>query len=187
MNVYECCPVLEDSRFLLRLVEEGDWADLLKVYSDKAAVPIFNSDNCTGDFYITTQEDMQRMIQFWLMEYGQRYYVRWSILDRAAGAAIGTVELFHRKAEDFFDDVGLLRLDLGSGCENEADIAQLLSLILPASFGWFHCSRIATKAKPIAEARIRALTKLGFQKRSEYLYGYDGRAYGDYYTLDAGE
>ncbi|MBQ8835044.1 MAG: hypothetical protein IJ001_09015 [Oscillospiraceae bacterium] len=49
MNVYETCPEVSNDRFVLRLVRESDCADLLKVYSDEAAVPLFNSDNCNGD------------------------------------------------------------------------------------------------------------------------------------------
>lgn len=45
-NVYEKCPVYENEEYLLRLIECDDWKDLLKVYSDTKAVPLFNSDNC---------------------------------------------------------------------------------------------------------------------------------------------
>lgn len=59
MNIYEECPVLENDLFLLRMVEENDVKDLLKVYSDINAVPLFNSDNCHGDnFYYETIERM---------------------------------------------------------------------------------------------------------------------------------
>ena len=59
MNIYEECPVLENDLFLLRMVEENDVKDLLKVYSDIKAVPLFNSDNCHGDnFYYETIERM---------------------------------------------------------------------------------------------------------------------------------
>ena len=51
-NVYENCPVFENERFEFRLLTEGDIDDLLEVYSDKNALPFFNSDNCDGDnFY----------------------------------------------------------------------------------------------------------------------------------------
>ena len=35
MSVYEKCPVLENEKYLLRLVEKGDASDLLSVYSDE--------------------------------------------------------------------------------------------------------------------------------------------------------
>ena len=52
MGVYEKCNVIENENYILRLVEAEDCEDLLKVYSDKNALPFFNSDNCDGDnFY----------------------------------------------------------------------------------------------------------------------------------------
>lgn len=184
MNVYEQCPQLSSDRFLLRQTGFEDCDDLLAVYSDKAAVPIFNSDNCTGDFYITTEKDMRNMIDFWLREYALGYYVRWSIIDRRTDHAVGTIELFNRKAEDFFNNVGLLRLDLRSDYENEEDIVCILNIILPRTCELFGCGAIATKAPSCAQSRIAVLESMGFHYREEQLYGHDGRAYGDYYLLE---
>lgn len=39
-DVYEQIPVMESEKFLLREIEDGDADDLLKVYSDKDAVPL---------------------------------------------------------------------------------------------------------------------------------------------------
>lgn len=183
MNVYENCPQFSSEHFLLRQVCFDDCDDLLKVYSDLAAVPIFNSDNCTGDFYMTTREDMKNCIDFWLREYAQQYYVRWSVIDRASNCAIGTIELFNRTADDFYNDVGLLRLDLRSDYENEASIPRILSVLLPPSFDLFSCNMIATKIPPCAKIRRNALEKIGFRYSPELLYGHDGTAYGDYYIL----
>ncbi len=38
-TVFEQCPVIENKRFLLRLVTENDAKDLLMVYSDKNSLP----------------------------------------------------------------------------------------------------------------------------------------------------
>lgn len=183
MDVYETCPVWTSERFLLRQVRRADCEDLLLVYSDVKSVPIFNSDNCTGDFYMTRPEDMAACIDFWLREYAQRYYVRWSILDRASGQAIGTIELFNRTAQDFFNNVGLLRLDLRSDFETEEAITEILELLLPQAFPLFHCSAIATKIPACAQLRRRTLEALGFRERPERLYGHDGRSYGEYFLL----
>lgn len=184
MDIYETSPEFVSEHFHIRQTCMDDCADLLKVYSDTAAVPIFNSDNCTGDFYMTTMADMADCISFWLSEYAQRYYIRWSILDRSSGCAIGTIELFHRTSQDFYNHVGLLRLDLRSDYETDTVIREILSALLPPAFALFECSRMATKAVPCAKERIQALTSLGFTACPEFLYGHDGRAYGDYYILD---
>ena len=66
LGVYEKCNVLENENYLLRLVEAEDCEDLLKVYSDKNALPFFNSDNCDGDnFYYATKERMAEAFGFW--------------------------------------------------------------------------------------------------------------------------
>lgn len=184
MDIYEICPRLESANYLLRQTCLEDCGDLLKVYSDPAAWPIFNSDNCTGDFHITKPEDMENCIRFWLDEYAMRYYIRWSIIDKATNVAVGTVELFNRTAQDFYNNVGLLRLDLRSDYETAEAIQEIVSMLIPCSFDLFSCDRIATKIPPCARARAQTLTEFGFHASPELLYGHDGRAYGDYYIYD---
>ncbi|MBQ7870603.1 MAG: GNAT family N-acetyltransferase [Oscillospiraceae bacterium] len=179
MNVYETCPTCETGRFLLRQVQEGDCADLLRVYSDSAALPLFNGDNCHGDdFHYTTPERMGEAIRFWLWSYAAGYFVRWSVVDRATDCAVGTVELFRR------EDDGLLRLDLRSDYEGEAEA--ILCLLLDHAFDWFGVERILTKAPPVAQARRRALERLGFRP-AEPLVGQDGAEYDHYYRGTHGD
>lgn len=182
MNVYKKCPILENDYFLLRYIREEDAEDLLKVYSDKKAVLLFNSDNCNGDiFYYTTLERMKQQIRFWDDEYNKEYYVRWSIIDKKTSSVIGTIELFNRKANDFFNNCGLLRLDLRSDYEKNEQIEKILEIIIDNAFNLFNCNLIATKAISIATERIKALTKCGFNYSEEKLIGHDGTIYNDYY------
>ena len=59
MDVYKNCPTLESDKYLIRVLEERDLDDLFEIYSDKNALPFFNSDNCDGDnFYYPTKERM---------------------------------------------------------------------------------------------------------------------------------
>ena len=79
-EVYLNCPSFEDDKYLLRLVTKEDSEDLLEVYSDKNALPFFNSDNCHGDnFYYQTIERMNEAIDFWLDSYENKWFVRWTI------------------------------------------------------------------------------------------------------------
>ena len=83
MNIYETCPTLESEKFIIRLFKDDDCDDLLKVYSDKNALPFFNSDNCNGDnFYYSTKERMIDAIGFWHMSYENGWFVRLSIFDK---------------------------------------------------------------------------------------------------------
>lgn len=177
MNIYKTCPEVHNERFSLRLVTQEDCEDLLKVYSDVEAVPLFNSDNCNGDDFYATLERMQQAMSFWIWSYENGWFVRLSIEDLSTGCAVGTVELCYRDPED----TGILRLDLRSDYENEADIVDILSLVVGPSFEWIGCSRLITKARPIAEERIKALTASGFDPADEPLIGHDGTEYGDYF------
>ena len=49
MSIYENCPVLKSEHYLLRLTQTEDLEALLSVYSDRNALPFFNSDNCKGE------------------------------------------------------------------------------------------------------------------------------------------
>ena len=69
IDVYEQIPVMESKKFLLREIEDGDAEDLLKVYSDKDAVPLFNSDNCVNGFYYTSI--VLYVSSFIIQDYGQ--------------------------------------------------------------------------------------------------------------------
>lgn len=185
MNVYKKCPSFEDDRFLLRFVEPGDAEDLLKVYSDKKAVMLFNSDNCDGDdFYYTTLSRMKKAIDFWLWSYQQRYFVRWTIIDKVDNSAVGTIEVFNRCAEDHFNNCGLIRLDMRSDYEDSETIHRILSMIIADLYKLFGCDMFAAKAVPQARERIEALLRMGFVKSKYLLIGsHDGKSYDDYYEL----
>lgn len=182
-DVYEKCPVLENDKYLFRLVELEDAEDLLKVYSDEKAVLYFNSDNCKGDdFFYKTLKRMQEAIKYWLWEYERKGFVRWSIIDKQSQEAIGTIELFTRNSKDYFNSCGLLRLDLRSDYENKNSIAEMLSIIISTTFELFHCDKIATKAAPVASERIHALKDMGFFASEEKLVGHDGTIYDNYWV-----
>lgn len=184
MNPYEECPVFESENYLLRLTDVADAEDLLLVYSDEKAVPLFNSDNCHGDFYMTSLEQVQNCITFWQEEYQGRGFVRWTIVDKNTAHAIGTIELFNRQAEDYFNNCGLLRLDLRSDYEKTEIIKEILLLILQPTFEMFDCEIIATKVRPIAAERIKAVKELDFIYSEEKLIGWrNGEIYTDYYVL----
>lgn len=76
VDVYKNCHVYENDYYVLRIVNKEDKTELLKVYSDKKAVPFFNSDNCGGDdFYYTTESRMEQAIEYWLWEYNRQGFV----------------------------------------------------------------------------------------------------------------
>ena len=127
---------------------------------------------------------MQSAIGFWLWAYQDKGFVRWAIVDKASGQAVGTIELFNRRSSDYFDQCGLLRLDLRSDHERTDAIRDILSLIVPPAFELFGCRMVATKIPPAAVQRKAAAEQLGFTLSEEKLIGGDdGKEYTDYYVL----
>ncbi|MGV8984449.1 GNAT family N-acetyltransferase [Clostridium sp.] len=181
-SVYVSCPEFENKRFNLRFISIDDCDDLLKVYSDKKAGALFNSDNCGGDdFYYNTCERMEQALDYWKFEYDRKSFVRWSIVDKKDNIAIGTIELFRRDSKDYFNNCGLLRLDLRSEYETKVNIIDILKLIIDKIYQLFECNMIATKAFPIASERVKALKELDFSPTENKLIGHDGTEYASYY------
>lgn len=183
-NVYDVCPSFESDRWLLRLTTKEDSEELLSVYSDKNALPFFNSDNCHGDnFYYPTRERMDSAIDFWIYSYGEGYFVRWTIIDKKVEKAVGTIELFHRESDGNFGEVGVLRLDLGSAYEREDTISEILSIIIEPAYELFDCDEIISKVPIYAVERIEAFSKFGFTKSEVCLNGLENKKYYDYWIV----
>ena len=184
MNIFEKCPVLESDRFVLRMIEKEDCEDLFRVYSDKNALPFFNSDNCNGDnFYYPTIERMKEAIDFWISAYDNGWFVRLSIMDKATSQVIGTVEVCYRVSEDAFNNMGILRVDVRSDYEREEALFDIFSLITPQVYDMLGCSEIITKGPIYAVERIKAIQKTGFMKSKHLLMGgHDGYGYDGYWT-----
>ena len=150
----------------MRKLEVRDTSDLLSVYSDEKSVPLFNSDNCNGDdFHYTSLERMQHAVEFWLWSYTNKYFVRFSIIDKRIQKVIRTIELFHRDSKDYFNRCGLLRLDLKS------------------DYDLFDCDMVATKIPTFAGERQAAAVQNGFFATDKALVGGDdGKVYTNYYV-----
>ena len=186
MNIYETCPVLESDNFLVRLVRNEDCDDLLKVYSDKTALPFFNSDNCDGDnFYYRTKERMKEAVDFWNASYENGWFARLSIVDKAASDIMGTIELCLRVSEDEFNNMGILRVDVRSDYEKEDALFEIITLITPCIPQLLGCTGIITKAPIYAVERIKAIQKAGFIKSEHLLIGKTGYAYDGYWTMES--
>lgn len=183
MNIYEVCPVLESEKFIVRLFDNNDCDDLLKVYSDKNALPFFNSDNCDGDnFYYATKKRMMEALEFWKLSYENGWFVRLSIIDKSVSSVIGTVELCLRVSEDEFNNMGILRVDVRSDYEREDMLFDIIALIKPHLSTMLGCNGVLTKAPIYAVERIKALQKAGFTKSEHFLIGKTGFAYDGYWT-----
>lgn len=183
-GVYEKCPVLENDNYLLRFVEIGDVPSLLRVYSDKESIPFFNSDNCHGDdFHYDSLKRMEEAVNYWFDEYERKSFVRWSIISKKRNEVIGTIEVFQRRSNDYFNQCGLVRMDLRSDYETESCIENLISILIEPVYELFECQMIATKAITLAGERRKALEKMNFRLTDQKLVGHDGAEYENYWML----
>ena len=143
-----------------------------------------NIPDTETDFYYDTKEKMDKAVDFWLYSYGQKYFVRWAVIDKTAGKAVGTIEMFRRPAGADFGDVGLIRLDVASAYEKAEPLREILSLIIPPAFGMFDCDEIISKVPIYAVERAEAFAGYGFTKTGTCLIGgNDGYAYNGYWTV----
>lgn len=168
MNVYRQCPAAAAGRLLLRLVRPEDSQALFSCYHDQAAVARMNDDNCDFGFYVESQEQMRRTVDYWLDYYGQGAFVRFAVVDEERGQAVGTIE-------GFSGEEGVLRIDLASAYERAADIVPLLDFAQANFRAYFGNVRLVTKAPPQAAERRKALERAGWRYIGSF------RGYDDYY------
>ena len=175
---YVKCPVYEDEHFLLRLVEMVDAESLLPCYSQPTDSVTANSFNCTYGYGAQTLDAMLNFIRRWLEAYRERGFVRWSVVDKSSGAAVGAIELFNS------NNTGVLRLDLCGDYENTKSIEEILSLLLTEAFMLFGCTKMTTKVAPTAKERMVALSKMGFHPSEEKIVRGDGVSYDGFWILE---
>ena len=173
-DVYVECLTYKMEMVSLKQTNVDDAEELLKCYSDERSLPLFNSDNCEGDnFYYTTMERMKKAIDFWDFSYKNRYFVRWTIILNSTNEKIGTIEMFHRLAEDEFNHYGVLRIDLQSKYEIIPIISEILEIVNNNFFEVFEVEAILTKAIPEAKERICSLGQNGYSPLGKRLLSYD--------------
>lgn len=182
MNIYEKCPILENENYVIRLFSPDDLEDLLKVYSDKNALPFFNSDNCHGDnFFYDTKEKMQKALEFWKMSYENGWFARLSIYDKKSATVIGTAELCVRVSDDVFNNTWILRVDVRSDFEKADVLFEIFAIVSNFLSQNFPNQKIITKVPLYAVERIKAVTQVGFSKSENCLIGTNGFAYDGYW------
>lgn len=173
-DIYKECPTYKKRLITLRQTSMEDVKDLLRCYSDEKAVPLFNSDNCDGDdFHYTTIERMKQAINFWDFSYKNKYFVRWTVILNDTGEKVGTVEMFHRVADDEFNHYGVLRIDLQSNYEIQPILNEIIEIADENFYRGFDVKAILTKAIPGAAQRITSLMGKGYQPINRKFMGYD--------------
>jgi len=182
MNIYDDFHPFESENYNFRLLEKEDAKDLFEVYSDKQALPYFNRDNCNGDiFYYDTMEKMNGTISFWIEAYKNRWFARLAIVEKKTGKVIGTTEICYRVSKDYFNDMGILRIDVGSINEKESILKEVIGKVVSESYSLLGVKCVFTKVPGYAVERKKAVEAISMTKSEEYLVGNDGFKYNEYY------
>lgn len=173
-DIYEECPAYKNEIITLKQTSMEDVQELLKCYSDEKAVPFFNSDNCHGDdFHYKTFERMKEAVSFWDFSYKNKYFIRWTIFLNNTNEKIGTIEMFHRTADDEFNNYGVLRIDLHSKYEKQPVINGVLEIVNDNFYKAFDVKAILTKAVPDDSERIASLIQNGYKQINRKFMIYD--------------
>jgi RimJ/RimL family protein N-acetyltransferase len=153
----------QTEHFILRLVKQSDAENLLVYYSNTESYRFFNSDNCDYGFHYDSLQDMRLCIGRWIDEYRNKAFIRFAIIDRKAGKAIGTVEIFARaELDEQYNKVGVLRIDLLPVYEQKQYISEILGIANNNFYDAFRIDHIITKAISEAIERRMALAASGF-------------------------
>ncbi|MDR0896979.1 MAG: hypothetical protein LBN04_03895 [Oscillospiraceae bacterium] len=160
---YAKCPEFDTEHFHLRQVREEDAEDLLCFYGDLSGWIFYGNDWCNSIFSSSrpTIEEMRNCIRAWLDVYKIKFFLRMSVIDKAAGKAIGTIEIFDNM--DTATRAAALQMDLSAPYETKAYITELLALADREFFRLFGFKTLAVWAMPDATERLAALQSAGYQ------------------------
>lgn len=158
---YANCPEFDTEHFHLRQVCMEDAEELLCFYGDLREWMFFGNTWSNGIFTSShpTQDEMQKCIASWLEEYKNKYYIRFSVIDKAADKAIGTIEVFDNAGKDD----SYLHIDFSAAYEAQSYISELLTLADKEFFKIFNIKNLLIQAVPSAKERIAALQVFGYQ------------------------
>ena len=169
---YAECPEFETEHFHLRQVRGEDAEELLHAfYGDLSEWMFYGSDMCKSIFAgrYATLDEMKNCIRSWLKEYANRYYIRFTVIDKQTEKAAGTIEVFdnihsEKKWRQEAVSRGLvLHVDLAVPYETKDYISELLDLADKEFFRLFGFKYLLIRAIPEAKERIAALLSAGYE------------------------
>jgi RimJ/RimL family protein N-acetyltransferase len=160
---YEKCPEFDTTHFHLRQVREEDAEDLLCFYGDLSGWIFYGNDWCNEIFSSShpTVEEMRACIRAWLEVYASKFFIRLSVIDKATGKPIGTIEIFDKM--DIATRGAALQMDLSAPYETQAYITELLTLADKEFFPLFDFQYLIVWATPAAKERLQALRAAGYK------------------------
>lgn len=175
----------ENNRYRIRIVREKDLIDLFNIYSNKENIIYLNKDDCNGDdFYYESIDKLEKKYLFWKEAYKNKWFVRYSIIDKVNKKVIGMLELMPIKSYDSFNESILFRLDLLLKYEKEEFISEIITLCKKNILKNCKYRKIIIKCDPKMNERYNSLISLKFkQSKRLYIGAEDNKQYKNYYVL----
>jgi RimJ/RimL family protein N-acetyltransferase len=163
IDPYVKCPEFDTEHFHLRQVCEDDAEDLLCFYGDLTGWIFYGNDWCNSIFSSSrpTVEEMRKCIRSWLEVYTNKFFIRLSVIDKATGKPIGTIEIFDKM--DSATCGAALQMDLSAPYETQAYFTELLTLADEEFFQLFGFKYLIVWATPDAKERTLALRSAGYK------------------------
>jgi len=160
---YARCPEFETEHMKFRQVREEDAEELLHAFYGDLSEWMFYGQEMTNRIFASrhaTVDEMRRCISVWLDEYRNKYYIRFSVIDKTTKKAIGTIEVFNNAGSK---DDSYLHIDLSAPYETQQFISELLALADKELFKIFNIKNLLIQAVPAAKERIAALQTYGYR------------------------
>jgi RimJ/RimL family protein N-acetyltransferase len=160
---YKKCPEFYTEHFHIRQIHEDDAEDLLCFYGDLSGW-IFYGNNWSNGIFSSehpTVEEMRNCIRSWLSVYQNKFYIRLTVLDKAADKPVGTIEIFDNL--DRAKRGAALHIDLSAPYETQAHITELLMLADNGFQNIFGFKYLIVQAVPAAAERLAVLRSAGYQ------------------------
>lgn len=155
-------PTLETERLLLRELNVSDADDLFEIFGSEEVTKYY------GMYVFKEIEEIKKMIRYFIDGFKEERQIRWCIVEKLSGKAIGTCGFHSISQLHFRVEIGyeLSETYWGQGYMHEA-----LQRIVKYGFEELNFMRIEGLIYPDNKASRKSLEKLGF-KEEGLLRGY---------------
>ena len=148
-------PILQTQRLTLRQMSQDDLSEIFALYSDDLVTQFIDIES------ISTKDEAQELLDFFLTHYTNKNAVRWAITEQPSNELIGTIGFngFDRQAS--FTEIGydLMPQYWRNGIMSEAILA-----VLTYGFNTLNLHGIEANVTLGNQASEKLLEKLGFTR-----------------------
>lgn len=154
LEVFECFPVLETNRFILRKLKQSDAKSIFSYLSREEVIRYYDIDK------LTQQQQAVELIESILFRYNIERQLRWGITIKEQNIVIGTCGFHAIEVENFKAEIGY---DLHPEYWGKGIMTEVVNKIVEYGFYQMGLNRIEAYYHPLNNASRRVLEKSGFK------------------------